>query len=171
LAEAVRRVAAIALVHDMLAQTADEQVAMDDVVDRLAALVADVAADGAAVIVRREGSAGSLPAALATPLAMVLTELLQNAVEHGSDADGARITVSAGRDREQVRVCVDDGGRGLPPGFDPTTSDRLGLRIVRTLVAERQGSVTWGPSPDGGTRAEVVLPLGRTDPGGGVAGG
>ncbi|MFY9915220.1 MAG: histidine kinase N-terminal domain-containing protein, partial [Nocardioidaceae bacterium] len=80
--EAVRRVGSIAIVHETLSQAFNEHVDFDDVSDRLAAMITEVAADPAAVATVRNGSFGELPADVATPLAMVLTEVLQNAVEH-----------------------------------------------------------------------------------------
>src|SRR4051812_5093163 len=84
LEESVRRVSSIAVVHETLSGTLDEAVSFDDIADRIAAMVGEVtAAPGAAVSIRRTGTFGVLPAEVATPLAMVLTELLQNAAEHG----------------------------------------------------------------------------------------
>jgi two-component system, sensor histidine kinase PdtaS len=111
---------------------------------------------------RREGEFGTLPGDLATPLSMVLTELLQNALEHGITADSAVLVVRALREGEELRVQVDDDGRGLPPDFDPVTSANLGLQIVRTLVTgELGGELTIGERPGGGTRVELVLPITR----------
>src|SRR6185312_12616488 len=85
LEESVRRVASIALVHETLSMSADEVVEFDGIVDRVAAAAAEVAAPESPIRTRREGSFGILPAEIATPLVMVLNELLLNAVEHGFD--------------------------------------------------------------------------------------
>jgi len=102
----------------------------------------------------------------ATPLAMVLTELLQNAVEHGYPTDGAtaeevgEIVLSAQRRGSQLEVSIVDNGRGLPEGFEMDSSPSLGLSIVKTLVeSELGGHLTLGASPDGGTRADLSIPL------------
>ncbi|MFC7503541.1 histidine kinase N-terminal domain-containing protein, partial [Nocardioides sp. GCM10030258] len=87
LEEAVRRVGSIAIVHETLSQAVEETVAFDDIADRLARLVIDVGSTAAKVQVRREGSFGVLASEIATPLAMVVMELMQNAAEHGY-ADG-----------------------------------------------------------------------------------
>jgi hypothetical protein len=86
LEESVRRVASIALVHETLSQTLEGTVPFDEVADRVLAMCSEVAAPEAEVAVRRSGSFGELPAEVATALAMVLTELVQNAVEHGYPA-------------------------------------------------------------------------------------
>ena len=100
----------------------------DEVADRVLGMIAEVA--GGSVTVRRRGSFGVLTAEMATPLAMVLTELVQNAVEHGYD-DGSRAarwrSGSPGADGDRLTVQVVDDGRGLPAGFEVAGSDRLGL--------------------------------------------
>jgi two-component sensor histidine kinase len=92
---------------------------------------------------------------------MVLTELVQNAVEHGQPGL-TEIVVGARRDAEVLRVRVDDDGAGLPPDFDLDESSSLGLTIVRTLVeSELGGQLTVGAGPGGrGTRAEIDVRLG-----------
>jgi two-component sensor histidine kinase len=167
LEESVRRVASIAIVHETLAAAVDEEVVFDGVVDRIAAAAVDVAAPESKVHLRRASSFGVLPAEVATPLAMVLNELLINAVEHGfsgrEDADEmGEVVISAHRFRRQLHVTVADNGRGLPAGFNLGTSDRLGLQIVRTLAqGELRGSIEMRPRPGGGTEAVLVVPLGR----------
>ncbi len=122
------------------------------IVDRLLAMVADVSSTGTEVRPRREGSFGSLAGDLATPLSMVLTELLQNALEHGVTADSELLAVLAERRGDHLRIEVVDDGRGLPPGFDVVTSANLGLQIVRSLVTgELDGELEIGPRDGGGT--------------------
>ncbi|WP_203338393.1 sensor histidine kinase [Nocardioides limicola] len=165
LEEAVSRVGSIALVHETLSQTDEEHVEFDSIADRLGRMVTDVGASRARVL--RRGSFGVLPAEVATPLAMVLTELLQNAVEHGwpltDDADG-QILVEADTLVGRLHVRITDDGQGLPEGFDLDTSVSLGLSIVRTLVeSELGGQLALGSAASGGTRAEIDIPLGESD--------
>ena len=163
LEEAVRRVGSIAIVHETLSQAVEETVDFDAIADRLARLVTDVGL--ATVHVRREGRFGMLVSDQATPLAMVLTELLQNAVEHGYPTDGTtpeegEIVLSAQRRGTQLAVGIEDDGRGLPEDFELDSSPSLGLSIVKTLVeSELGGHLTLGASPSGGTRADVSVPL------------
>jgi two-component system, sensor histidine kinase PdtaS len=172
LEEAVRRVGSIAIVHETLSQTFDESVPFDEIADRLRLMVTEVGSGGRPVATRREGSFGMIPADTATPLAMVVTELLQNALEHafpevrehrpvaGEEPHGERwITLTALRLVGRLRMTVEDNGRGLPEGFDLDTSTSLGLSIVRTLVeSELEGLLEMGPRPGGGTRVVVDLP-------------
>ncbi len=161
--EAVRRVGSIAIVHETLSLSADESVEFDEIADRILAMVAEVAGSGAKVEMIRTGTFGTLGAAVATPLAMVLNELAQNALEHGLGrglGEGGHLEVSADRAVGRLRMVVADDGCGLPAGFDPESSGNLGLQIVRTLVVgELGGQLDLGPRPDGGTRAVVDLPV------------
>jgi two-component sensor histidine kinase len=166
LVESVRRVSSIAMVHETLSMSPDETVAFDEIVDRVISMVAEVAAPEAKVTIRREGTFGVLGAELATPLAMVLTELMQNAVEHGfgqaEPGEPGTVLVRAHRWRQELHVSVADDGRGLPDGFRLEASDRLGLQIVRQLATgELDGTITLERRPAGGTIAEIVVPLVR----------
>jgi two-component sensor histidine kinase len=160
LEEAVRRVGAIAVVHETLSHGYEDDVDFDEVADRLTRLVSDVGAHGAPVRARREGSFGLLGSEAATPLAMVFTELLQNAVEHAfGDGPAGSVVVRCARDGEELRLVVEDDGVGLPPGFTLEGSASLGLSIVNTLVGELGGQLALGARTDGpGTRVEVVVP-------------
>jgi two-component sensor histidine kinase len=157
--EAVRRVGSIAIVHETLSQAFDERVAFDDVADRLASMVTEVATERADVRTSREGSFGEIAAETATPLAMVLTEVLQNAVQHGFPDGSGSIVIRVLRAAGRLEVTVDDDGQGLPEGFDPDSSGNLGLSIVRTLVeSELGGMLTLGSNPTGGTRVDLDVP-------------
>jgi len=163
LEEAVRRVGSIAIVHETLSQSAEEHVQFDDILDRLCRMVTDVSIVGASVSVERDSSFGELPSETATALAMVLTELLQNAVEHGYPEQGAggEVVVSARRSRGRLRVTVTDDGVGVPEDFDLEGTTNLGLSIVRTLVeSELGGEFRVDRFRPRGTRATVDIPQG-----------
>ena len=162
LEEAVRRVGAIAVVHEILSQSFDETVVFDEVADQLARLTADVAGQRERVRVSREGSFGTLTSEVATPLAMVLTELLQNAAEHAfPDGRSGHVVVQCNRRDGLLVLRVLDDGIGIAGGTDQESAESLGLSIVRTLVTELGGSLCLGAREDGpGTCAEVQLPIG-----------
>ena len=145
LEEAMRRVTAIALVHETLSVAGEDEVRFDEVVDKLLVVLSEVTGAVGRIELRRSGSFGDLTAAVATPLVMVLSELVQNSVEHGFGETGSgTVEVSATRERASLSVAVVDDGVGLPAGFDVTKSDRLGLQIVRTLAdSELDAAVEW----------------------------
>ncbi|EKF24585.1 putative sensor histidine kinase pdtaS [Mycolicibacterium hassiacum DSM 44199] len=167
LMESVRRVTSIALVHDALSMSVDEEVNLDEVIDRILPMMNDVAApDDTATPVRitRVGELGVLDADRATALVMVITELVQNAIEHAFEPGSAQgnVTIRAERSARWLDVTVHDDGRGLPEGFSLEKADRLGLQIVRTLVsAELDGSLGMHESPGGGTDVVLRMPIGR----------
>jgi two-component system, sensor histidine kinase PdtaS len=135
-------------------------------------MASEVAALEARVVPTLRGTFGMLPASIATPLALVLTELMQNALQHGFGADGplegtappmagtGKLMVTAQREDGQLIVSVADNGMGLPPDFDLDRTGSLGLQIVRTLVvAELGGRLDIGPHEGGGTLVRVELPI------------
>jgi two-component sensor histidine kinase len=123
---------------------------------------------------RVEGDAGRVPARVATPLAVVLAELLQNAVDHAFPEEGAltvdevRVLVQLHNDGRELRVTVADNGVGLPDDFHLEQQSGLGLSIVRTLVTSQiEGAIDMRSrspeEPPGGggtgTVAELRLPV------------
>ncbi len=164
LIESVRRVSSIALVHDALSMSVDEVVNLDEVVDRIVPIMNDVATVDTPIRIMRVGDLGVLDADRATALVMVITELVQNAIEHAYDpsAEGGSVTIRAERSARWLDVVVHDDGRGLPEGFSLEKSDRLGLQIVRTLVAtELDGSLGMHDAAAGGTDVVLRVPIGR----------
>jgi len=159
LEDATSRVASIAIVHETLSQAFDEIVDFDRVADGLLRMVGDVSASWGGVTARREGSFGAVSADVATSLAMVVTELCQNAVEHGLADSSGEVRVVPSTPAGRLHIEISDDGRGLPPDFDARQSRSLGLSIVNTLVAEMKGTFTLGNRTDGpGTLAVVDVP-------------
>lgn len=163
LAEATRRVSSIALVHETLSQGLDEDVLFDGIADQMSSTVLDLAATGERpALVRRMGSFGLLPGDVATPLALVLSELLQNAVEHAYAGEGGELEVRVNRSDDGLEVVVDDDGAGLPPDFELESASGLGLQIVRSLVVgELRGTISLRTGRRGGTEAVITVPASR----------
>lgn len=160
LKDAMSRVSAIAVVHEILSQAFDEVVAFDDVADRILRMVGDVAASSGKVMARREGSFGMIPADTATSLSLVVTELCQNAVEHGLESSSGEVLVHPKRSHAELVVDVLDAGVGLPENFDISNTHSLGLSIVRTLVEDLGGTFVLGNRDDAvGARARITIPL------------
>jgi two-component system, sensor histidine kinase PdtaS len=146
LEDSVNRILAIAAVHEVLTQQRGEVVELRDLLDRLRAMLVQGLAAGKEV--RAELESISLAGNRATALALVFSELLQNALEHGGHA--VRIELVR-RDGEAVLAIADDG-RGIDEAAEGT-----GLSIVQALVRdELQGRLEL--RNDSGTRAEVVFP-------------
>ena len=153
LTESVLRVGSIALVHETLSEEPGDVAEFGEVARRIARMVGEgLVLPERCVRIDVAGAAGPLGADLATPLAVVLTELLQNAVEHAFPAGSeGTVTVELGRGDGEVRMIVRDDGTGLDPGA--LSGARLGLQIVRSLIDELGG--TFVIDSHEGTRAEV----------------
>ena len=158
LSDAMKRVGAIAVVHEILSQAFDSSVKFDDVADRLLRMVGDVAATGGKVRMVREGSFGYVPADVATSLSLVLTELCQNAVEHGLREQSGEVLVRPRQQDGELVVEVRNVGEPLPDDFRIGNSTSLGLSIVSTLVADLGGEFRL-ESDAAATSATVRVPL------------
>jgi two-component system, sensor histidine kinase PdtaS len=146
LSDSANRILAIAAVHEVLTERRDEDVDLGQLVDRLRAML--VQGLGAGKNVRSRVEAVSLHGARATALALVFSELLQNALEHGGD----EVHVELARDDGRVLLTVADNGR-----WTDTSEEGTGLSIVRALVRdELKGTLSL--ASDGGLRAEVAFP-------------
>jgi two-component sensor histidine kinase len=144
--DSVNRILAIAAVHEVLTERHDDDVALGELIERLRSML--VQGLGADKRVEAELEDVSLAGHRATALALVFSELLQNALEHGGEV--VRVEL-AQRNGDVVLSIVDDGG-GMGGAESGT-----GLSIVRALVRdELHGSLSL--SSDGGLRAEVVFP-------------
>jgi two-component system, sensor histidine kinase PdtaS len=147
LEDSVNRILAIAAVHEVLTEQRDEVVELRELLERLRAML--VQGLGAEKEVHAELEPVSLAGNRATALALVFSELLQNALEHGGEAVRIELTH---RDGEVVLSIADDGAgiEGETPG--------TGLSIVQALVRdELQGRLDL--TNDEGMRAEVTFPI------------
>jgi two-component system, sensor histidine kinase PdtaS len=158
LAQAMRRVSAIAVVHDVLTEGVDQEVSFDQVFKRILTLVPETAVtNNTQVTTEFEGSFGELPAERSTSLALVLTEIVSNAVEHGLEDNPGVIQVTAEREKKILRITVEDNGVGLPEG---KLGSGLGTQIVKTLVeSELRGKINWTSPIRGGTRVVLEIPV------------
>ena len=156
--QAMRRVAAIALVHDTLSTGLSQEVNFDEVFERVLKLTSEVAAtSGTSVKTIIDGKFGQLPSEKATSLAMAITEIVTNAVQHGLANASGVVHVSAERKGKKLTVTISDNGKGLP---DKKLQEGLGTSIVKSLIeGELRGSINWFSPKEGGTRVVVELPL------------
>jgi two-component sensor histidine kinase len=146
LEHSVNRILAIAAVHEVLTEQRDEDVELAELIDRLRAMLVQGLAVGRMVKANLEQV--SLAGSRATALALVFSELLQNALEHGAGS----VTIDLAQRNGDVMLAIADEGAG--PG---NAAEGTGLSIVSALVRdELQGSFSL--IDDGGTRAEVVFP-------------
>jgi two-component system, sensor histidine kinase PdtaS len=176
-AESVRRIRTIALVHETLSREPGDDVAFLEIVRPLLRLAEEgLQSPDHPVRFTVQGDGGRLPSTIATPLSVVLTELLQNAVDHAfpEGSGGGDVVVQLNPTEDQLNIRVINDGRGLDSHFELNKATGLGLSIVRTLVTtELAGSISMRPGrpedfaaaglgeqPDGaGTVVDLTVPI------------
>lgn len=183
LTDAVNRILSMSVIHEFLSQDEHRPINVREVCQRVVNQVAQVVTNPEQEVeISVVGPNIRLPAGQATPTAMVINELLLNAVEHGiRDDQEGRIQVELRDQGDSVEIIVADNGDGLPPDFDLTNGHSLGLQIVHTLVTDdlkgafrmesivpvtdgpceqetADGAVTLDQCFESGTRAIVSFP-------------
>ena len=157
LADAQVRVAAIAVVHEALSADSgpdaefEESIDFDHIVTSLFAVVGEETG----MTLERSGDAGRLRADLATPMAMCVSELLHNAVQHSG---GTYVQVQAVREADRLRIDITDDGMGIPS--DWRAGAGLGLQIVESLATSELSGTFDFAAEDYGSRAVVEIPVG-----------
>jgi two-component sensor histidine kinase len=157
--EAVRRIASIALVHETLSNSTENTVAFDEVLTSLVTHALELSPRMGQLSIERVGQLGSLESRIATPLSLVVTELIHNALEHGLHESGTRLKIELQRYSNEGLITISDDGVGLPEGFDLSTSSNLGLQIVRTLTENELKGELKLESTNSGTHAKLRFPL------------
>ncbi|MGA2932119.1 MAG: sensor histidine kinase, partial [Acidimicrobiales bacterium] len=179
------RVRSIALVHEILSRDPSDQVPFAEIVASLVQMAEDSVVSSQPVVISVHGDLGDVTADVATPLAVTVAELLQNAVEHAFDPEAAggtdwalglgraggaagcapvgHVDLTLSSEETELRVEVRDDGMGLPEGFDIEGTTSLGLSIVRDLVVSQlEGTISMEAMPaddGGGTRVAISVPV------------
>jgi len=152
IADSVRRIRTIALVHETLSREPGEDVAFVEIVRPLIQLSQEsLQSSDRPVRFEVRGDGGRLPATIATPLSVVILELLQNVVDHAfgdKRRDGVvRVFLARDTDDDALHIRVIDNGVGVDEQFDISRATGLGLSIVRTLVTtELGGTISMRPA-------------------------
>ena len=138
LTDAVNRILSMSVIHEYLSQDEHRPINIRDVCQRILGQAQQVAVNpGQYVDIAMEGPNIRLPAGQATASALVVNELLLNAIEHGlRDRENGKIRIVLEDLGDEVRITVLDNGLGLPSDFAPDQSRSLGLQIVHTLVTD-----------------------------------
>ena len=157
LEESVNRILSVAVVHEFLSQNAKGMINLLEVAHRILTQVQQALIDPRKRIqLRVKGSDIWLPAERATHCALVINELVQNAIEHGmAHRDEGFVDVELVDRGEEVNIVVTDNGEGLPTGFAIETNANLGLRIVRSMVERDLKGQFELRGDEHGTRAVV----------------
>ena len=155
----MNRIYGIAALHQLLSRQGTSPVNLHDLATEILDLLAASALPPEFCLKRQfSGDALLLPPSRCTNLALVVNELLLNAIEHAfPDRNAGTIGVDIRTGDGETTLTIFDDGVGLPQGFDPRAARSLGLHIVRTMVEDDLGgNITF--SVHGGTRVEIRLP-------------
>ncbi len=165
LAESERRIRSIAIVHETLSRDTGDVVRFGEIVRPLVRIVEEsVSSPDLSIRFSVEGDVGEIPGEVATPLAVVLNELMQNVVDHaypGEDRREGRVSIRLAREGDVVVFDITDDGVGLPERFSLEGSKGLGLSIVQALVTGELGGSIEMRDGDGTTvhvRVPVAMP-------------
>ena len=160
--DVLRQIRSIAVVHDLLSKnlegTNEGSISADVAFEQLVPVLTMGRADKRVGISLNVADV-LLPSKLATSLALIVNELVSNALKHGSrNTDQVNVTVTLEPAEDHIRLIVEDNGPGFPPGFDQQKHTGIGLDLVRMLVErDLSGKLKYTNAP--GARVEATLPL------------
>lgn len=152
----IHRIRSIAAVHDMLSEKGFQLVDVKGVLQRIAQTTSEqLTRPRQEITITVRGENLELNSRVATALAVVVNELIQNSVEHAFTGRGSgRIDISLGRSPESLIVLVRDDGIGLPQDYRRS----LGLEIAQTLIEEDLGGSLRFNRLESGTEISIRIP-------------
>ena len=159
--EAVRRVVSIALVHETLSATSQDLVQFDEVITKIIQGASELNIRPNEIQIKKVGEFGLISSMVATPLALVLTELIHNALEHGLSASGDLVELRINRQAASMTITVTDNGAGIPNDFSLELNTNLGLQIVQTLTKNELAGKIEFIKQNIGTQVQISFPLER----------
>ena len=164
LGDAMTRILSIAAVHETLSEQGLRLVDVTKVLERISHNVAELV-PGKQIAIEVHGDAMTLPSKPATSLALVVSELVQNALKHAfRGREQGRILITLRADGADLLVLVTDDGVGnaaAEPTEGPVRKG-LGLDIIKTLVRDLKGHFEVHFS-EKGSQALVRFPAPPTD--------
>ena len=159
--EAVRRVVSIALVHETLSATSQDLVQFDEVITKIIQGASELNIRPNEIQIKKVGESGLISSMVATPLALVLTELIHNALEHGLSNSGDLVELRINRQAASMTITVTDNGAGIPNDFSLELNTNLGLQIVQTLTKNELAGKIEFIKQNIGTQVAISFPLER----------
>jgi two-component sensor histidine kinase len=159
--DSINRINSIAVIHEMLAYEGLDTIPFNDVVDRIAKnVISSTVKPDQAIRAGIFGSVLDLPSDIATTLALVVNELVQNCVMHAfAERETGEIVITLGRSGPIVSLRVSDNGTGFEAAGTTERKSHLGLKIAETLVLENLSGVMNIASDGEGTSVLITFPL------------
>ena len=156
---AADRVAAVARIHQRLHCLDGQQtVRFKQYLDALCSDFSGMfSTGGSEAVIACEGTEIDMPIEIATPLAFAVSELLMNAVKHGSYPICVDMEMTA---QNILSVSVANDGAPLPSNFAPAACKGLGMKIIRSLIQRLNGELQFGRGAgDHGAKFVIAFPL------------
>jgi two-component sensor histidine kinase len=136
-------------------------VQFDEVISKIIQSAVELSTRPNEITISKEGEFGAIPSLVATPLALVITELVHNALEHGVSETGSVVRVSVTREGSMMTTSVIDDGTGIPSDFSLEKNTNLGLQIVHTLTLNELAGEIEFIKPSTGTEVRITFPISR----------
>ena len=166
--ESVRRIRSIALVHEILSREDGDEVNFSEILRPLVRMVEEgLTSPDRPLSFEMIGESGNLPSPTATSLAVVLTELLQNIVDHAyppgllMSEELPKVRIEMLQGAGVLRVDVIDDGVGMSGEADPERRPSLGLSIVTGLISELEGKISFAPADEQAAAGETRTATGH----------
>ena len=160
LQESTNRILSMAVAHEFLSQHDTEEINVNEVTKGIIERVAPNMVDKDFVLTSKiEGPEVVLPSQNASNLAVIINELILNAIEHGFEGRShGMIGLRTAIEEDGYLIELYDDGVGLPDDFDISKSKSLGLQIINTLVQDDIGG-SFEMKNDQGTRCILRIPV------------
>ena len=159
--EAINRILSVAVIHEFLSLDENQSINIRDVCQRIVVQAREALVPGQQIKFSVEGPAIYLPSQQATACALVVNELIQNALEHGfGDQKRGEIRLVLIDSGDQVSINLWDDGNPLPEDFSLATPSSLGLQIVSSLVQKRSARPGKARKPGARRDRDRILPKG-----------
>jgi len=159
LSDSISRIMSIAVVHENLSRGEIGMVNVGQLITSISQFSLSSDSEQPMITLDISGLPIMIPSKEATSLALVVNELIQNALRHGIPAESkGKVSVAISQTNGSVSVVVHNDGPGISPDFDIDSRSNLGLTIVQTLVQnELKGNFTLVNTE--GTVATVTFPF------------
>ena len=162
----IGRICSLSVTYDMLAHTSSATVDLQTMLKRVAESAVGNCRNGANVITTDiTGSQWEVPANIASTVALIVNELIQNSVKHAFDiGQSRRIDIALEKGAEYSWITVQDNGCGFDPELIEKNGSGLGLQLIHSLVkGSLKGQIMIEGSPRGTiTRFSVKNEIGKS---------
>lgn len=160
-AESINRISSIATVHEVLSKGGIELVDLRQMMADIVRLIRrSMLHPEWAIAMEVKGESLVISSNKATSVALIINEVVQNAVDHAYvGQEPGRVEVEIRDHGQTVEVIISDDGVGFPSGFSLRSTESLGLQIVRTLVEQDlKGQLRIQGRADRGTEVRIAFP-------------